>query len=144
MQPYAAPLPPYAVHAPVTLAPPAPAPAPVPTTVPIHLPPIQYRAVASPPTSTSRERREIGLLVAGAALLFTAVLLLIAFTVQTRTYAGLDAHWAANASLVAEARELGLRAVKQSTLLRMIAFGPTGLAMTIGGIVALVKGARRR
>lgn len=141
MQPYAAPLPPYAVHAPVAYAPP---PAPV----PVAMPRIAYRDVQTAPISRMPEATgpstSWGLVVAGGLLVMAAVLVWIAFAVQVRTYLGLDAHWAANVALVPEAREAGLHAAKLAALGRIVGFGPLGLLSTAIGLVAVLRGMNPR
>lgn len=142
-QPYAAPLPPYAIHAPVAQQPrELPRQALMAPSALVE-PAIRFKPEPGDPGRTIHTGRNAGMIFAGAVLLFSSVLLVVAFVVQARIYVGLDAHWTANVSLTAEARELGLRAVKTATLLRMGVFGPSGLLLAISGVVALVLGARR-
>lgn len=109
-----------------------------------YQPVIRYDAPPSPAARTRNGPRNGGLMFAGATFVFSAMLLAIAFAVTMHGYMGADAHWAANASLTAEARELGLTAVRQAASIRMALYGPGALALSIVGLVALISGARRR
>jgi len=110
--------------------------------VPVEMPRIGYQPVQSAPVVERRGAPETswGLVIGGAILVLAAVLVWIAFAVQVRTWLGLEAHWAANAALVPEARELGLHAAKVAALARIVGFGPLGLLSTAVGLTAVLRG----
>jgi hypothetical protein len=118
-------------------------PAPAPQASPLS-PRIVYRPMVAPRPARRSPTREMGLLVCGALLLFCGVLLAIAFAVHVHAYVTADAHWAANTALTPSAREAGVLAVRESSVVRAAVFGPLSIVFGASAIVALFRGGRRK
>ena len=89
-------------------------------------------------------KRNLALLITGAALVFFSLLPGALFAMNLYQYATVEDRWAEDGQLGPEAREFGVRVVQEAAMRRMVLFGPVSAVIGLGGLVMFGLGLRKK